>query len=274
MNRSLAVLIVFALILAACQSAATPAPAPQPQQPAIAKPTEPPKPAQPPAAPAPLPTMRATGALPELRPPRSGGQLNPPTLAPTTSSRPIAGTANRQTYRDNNLGLSFQFPAGWRSSITSGPSAPNGIVQQIDLAPRGQISGLKISIIIRQSQGDLLAWLKKELSTGSLLTSTATIEGGIDNVKNYNARAAGYPAIFISGSLPAPGTPTFAHVYVADNQTLYQIIYSSAVPENLTHRAIYLQMLDTLSLSRTTTPGLTLPNTSFTTGVITSTVVP
>ena len=218
--------------------------------------------------------MKATGALPELRPPRSGGQLNPPTLAPTISLRPIAGVTSWQTYRDSNLGLSFQFPAGWRSSITSDPSAPNWIVQQIDLAPRGQISGLKISIIIRQSHGDLLAWLKQELSTGSLLTSTATIEGGLNGVKGYNARAAGYPAIFISGSMPAPGTPTFAHVYVAENQTLYQIIYSSAVPENLTHRAIYLQMLNTLSLSRTTTPGLVLPKTAFTTGVITSTVVP
>jgi hypothetical protein len=272
MNRSLAVLIVFALILAACAtSAPTAAPAPQqPQQPpAMAQPTQPSQP----AAPAPLPTMKATGGLPELRPPRSGGQLNPPTLAPTTSSRPIAGAANWQTYRDNSLGLSFQYPPDWRQSITT--SATRGILQRIEVTHLNQPAGnnAEVLIDIRKSQGDLLTWLKQELPTGRMFDA-AYIEGGLNGVKSYNARIAGMPAIFIYAPEHGSGTPAMAALFVVDNQSIYQFTYSGDIPDNLTNRAIYWQLLNTVAFTRTVTPGLTLLKTSFTTGVITSTVVP
>jgi hypothetical protein len=270
MNRTSVVSIMLILILAACQSAAAPAAAPQ-QPPAMAQPTQPPQP----AAPAPLPTMKATGALPELRPPRSGGQLNPPTLAPTTSSRPIAGTTNWQTYRDNNYGLSFQYPSDWKPAITLNQST--GILQRIEVKHLSQPAGhnAEVLIDIRKTSGDLLAWLKKELPSGSLAISSDTIEGGLANVKNYNARIAGVPAIFIyAPEQPGSGTPTMAAVYVADTQYFYQFTYWGDIPDDLTNRAIYWQLLNTVAFTRTVTPGLILPKTTFTTGVITSTIAP
>lgn len=271
MNRTSVISIVLILILAACQSAAAPAAAPQ-QPPAMAQPTQPPQP----AAPAPQPTMKATGGLPELRPPRSGGQLNPPTLAPTISLRPIAGVTSWQTYRDGDLGLSFQYPNEWKTSITLNSSTSNDILQRIEITPLNPTAELPavIDIDIRKRTGDLLEWVKTALSTGRILSLRAVIEGGSSSVKGYNARVAGAPAIFIFASSVSGAIGVVAEVHVANNPYFYQFTYLSDLHNSLTNRAVYLQLLNTVAFTRTVTPGLTLPKTTFTTGVITSTVAP
>lgn len=271
MNRTSVISIVLILILAACQSAAAPAAAPQ-QPPAIAQPTQPPQP----AAPAPLPTMKATGGLPELRPPRSGGQLNPPTLAPTISLRPIAGVTSWQTYHDGDLGLSFQYPNDWKTSITLNSSTSNDILQRIEITPLNPTAELPavIDIDIRKRTGDLLEWVKTALSTGRILSLRAVIEGGSSSINSYNARVASAPAIFIFASSVSGAIGVVAEVHVADNQYFYQFSYSGDGRNSSVTRAIYLKLLNTATLSGTTSSGVSLPKTAFTTGVITSTVVP
>ena len=251
MNRLIAVLTLLVLVTSACAPTATPAPAPA-------------APAAPAATAAPQPTQ----GLPELRPPVSGGLLNPPTPVPTApGTRPDTANLNDwQVYRDANLGLTFKYPLDWRPTVRWYFPGTIGIVERIEVNPLDQSAGngSQILIDIRTSRGDLLSWLKGQLSTGSLMIGQADLEGSVDS---YNARLGDQPAVFVYAPEHGSGTSNMAQVHAGDDQYFYQFTYIGGSPDNLSNRAIYLQLLGTVSLTGTTPSGLMLPTTAFTPGV-------
>ena len=257
MNRLIAVLTLLVLVTSACAApAATPAPAPA----ATSAPAAP-------AAPAPT-DVPPTQGLPELRPPVSGGLLNPPTPTPTEpGTRPdTANLNNWQVYHDANLGLTFKYPLDWRPTVRWYFPGTIGIVERIEVNPLEQSAGngSQILVDIRTSRGDLLSWLKGQLSTGSLMIGQADLEGSVDS---YNARLGDQPAVFVYAPEHGSGTSNMAQVHAGDDQYFYQFTYIGGSPDNASYRAIYLQLLGTVSLTGTTTSGLMLPTTAFTIGV-------
>jgi len=268
MNRLIAVLTLLVLVTSACAApAATPAPAPAATSaPAAPQPTAAPLPAAP-AAPAPT-AVPPTQGLPELRPPVSGGLLNPPTPTPTEpGTRPdTANLNNWQVYHDANLGLTFKYPLDWRPTVRWYFPGTIGIVERIEVNSLDQSAGngSQILIDIRTSRGDLLSWLKGQLSTGGLMIGPAEIEGNVDS---YNAQLGGYPAVFVYAPGQGSGTSNMAQVHAGDDQYFYQFTYIGGIPDNASYRAIYVQLLGTVSLTGTTPSGLMLPTTAFTTGV-------
>lgn len=268
MTRPFAATIILALILVACQPAApapTAPPVPRTQAPAAPQPTQAPRLTAPPGVIQP-PTAQASPVPPELRPPISGGQLNPPTLAPTISLRPITGVTSWQTYRDGNLGLSFQYPGDWSQSLGQDPQLVRRIIVSRLRQPTG--NNAQIMLEVRKRQGELLAWLSRQLPANLLLINATGLEGGTDSYKKFNASLAGIAAVFLYR--PARGsTADAATVFVDDNQYFYQFTYIGDTPDNRNNRAVFLRLLNTATLSGTTASGVSLPKTAFTTGVIT-----
>ena len=268
-HSHLVFIIVFMLIVSACAPAATPAAAPAAatSAPAAPKPTAAPF-QPPPAAAPPTAAPQATQGLPELRPPVSGGLLNPPTLAPTEpGTQPdTANLNNWQVYHDANLGLTFKYPPAWRPTVRWYFPGTIGIVERIEVNPLDQSTGNSSQILIdvRVSRGDLLSWLQGQLPTGGLMIGQADIEGNVDS---YNARVGDSPAIFVYAPEHGSGTSNMAQVHAGDGQYFYQFTYIGGSPDNASYRAIYLQLLGLVTLTRTASSGLTLPTTAFTTGV-------
>ena len=290
MKRSLALLIVVLLLLAACAPAAAPATqAPAAQAPAapaatketvVTKEVQPAPAAQPTAAPAfptqaPAPAIPPTvaplsTALPEFKPPQSGGVLNPPTLIPTTAGNTsvTSGQAQPQVwidYRDKVTGLAFQHPRDWPLTVSRNNK---GTVESIIVARANQpiTNSVTILIDVRKKQGDLLTWLGQQLPTGLLLIDAKALEGGATSYKAYNARVGNNQAVFLYA--PAHNKISdAAAVQLADNQYFYQITYLGSTPDSLDNRATFLRLLNTLTLSGTTTSGVTLPQTTFTNGI-------
>ena len=271
-HSRLVFIVVLMLIAAACSPAATPAPAPvaatsAPAAPAAPKPTTAPF-QPPPAAAPPTAAPQATQGLPELRPPVSGGLLNPPTPIPTTpGTQPdTANLNNWQVYHDANLGLTFKYPPDWRPTARWYFPGTIGIVERVEVNPLDQSTGNSSQILIdvRTSRGDLLSWLKGQLPTGSLMIGQADMEGNVDS---YNAQLSSYPAVFVYAPEHGSGTSNMAQIHAGDDQYFYQFTYIGGIPDNVSQRAIYLQLLGTVSLTRSVTSGLTLPTTAFTTGV-------
>ncbi len=266
MMRSLIVLIIIAVMLAACAPAA----------PAPTQPIAPAQPTQAPAAPA--PTTEITIAPPELRPPASGGQLNPPTSTPATNttSRSTTNAQAWQLYRDSVLGLSFYYPPDWTQSVTTSVPSAQRVLRRIQIAHFNQAAGNNASILIDvyQRQGDLLAWTRRELPAGSLMIAAEVVENGFTSIRNYNARLAGGPAIFVYTPEHGSGTTAMAALFAVDGRYFYQFTYRGDHPDSLANRAVYLELLSTVTLTQTTTPGLTLSTTSFRTGVVTTTITP
>ncbi len=254
------------LVLTACAPAASPAPT---QAPAAPQPTS--APAQMPA-PAAQPTIASLAtALPEFRPPQSGGVLNPPTPIPTTPGKSSSVTSGQSqpsdwlTYRDSVTGLNFQHPPDWLITLSRNNQ---NTLESVLIARANQplTNTASILIDVRQKQGDLLTWLGRQLPTGSLLLDGSVLENGAASYKNYNARLGSTPAVFVY--TPAHNKRSAAAaLYTADDQYFYQITYLGGTPENSNDRAQFLRLLNTLTLSNTSISGVTLPATTFTTGV-------
>ncbi|NTU65322.1 MAG: hypothetical protein HGB05_18450 [Chloroflexi bacterium] len=271
MKRLLLLLFAAALLLPACQAAApaaTPAPAQKPaeQKPAAAQPTE--APAAAPAQPAPPTLAPLATAQPKAGPPQSGGVLTPPTVVPTLQGNSSVTSGQQppawNTYRDQVSGLTFQYPRNWQTSIGRNNK---GTVASIALARPGQPITNTVSIVIdvRKKQGDLLAWLSKQLPTGLLLIDAQALENA-DGAKTYTARVGNNQAVFIYA--PAHGKlADVAELHTSDNQYFYQVTYLGSTPDNLDSRAVFLHLLNTLTLTGTTSSGVTLPTTTFTNGV-------
>jgi hypothetical protein len=273
MKRSLWLFLVTVLLLAACAAPAaapaTQAPAQKPveQKPAPAQPTE--APAAAPAAPLPTPGLLATG-LPELKPPASGGVLNPPTISPTLSGnssvtsggQPPASTWS--SYRDQASGLAFQHPRDWQTSVSR--NGRSTVVSLVVARARQPISNtVSIVIDVRKKQGELLAWLGQQLPTGLLLIDAKALESP-DSAKSYNARVGNTQAVFLYA--PAHGKiADVAELHAGDNQYFYQVTYLGGTPDNLDNRAAFLHLLNTLTLTGTTSSGATLPTTTFINGI-------
>jgi hypothetical protein len=275
MKRLLALLIVMLSLLAACAAPAA-APATQaPAQPTQAPAAAPAQPAQPPALPtqASAPAVQATQnplatALPELRPPQSGGVLNPPTLIPTLPGNSLVTSGQQApvwtTYRDQVTGLTFQYPRDWQTAIGRNSK---GTLTSVVVARAGQpiTSTASIVIDVRKKQGDLLAWLGQQLPTGLLLIDAKALESP-EGAKTYNARVGNNQAVFLYA--PAHGKiADVAALHIGDNQYFYQVTYLGSTPDNLDNRAAFLHLLNTLTLTGTTSSGVTLPTTTFTNGV-------
>ena len=271
MKHPLALLIV-SLLLAACAAPAvapaTQAPAQQPaeQKPAAAQPTE--APAAAPAQPAPPTLAPLATAQPKAGPPQSGGVLTPPTVVPTLQGNSSVTSGQQppawNTYRDQVSGLTFQYPRNWQTSIGRNNK---GTVASIALARPGQPITNTVSIVIdvRKKQGDLLAWLSKQLPTGLLLIDAQGLEN-VNGAKTYTARVGNNQAVFIYG--PAHGKlADVAELHTSDNQYFYQVTYLGSTPDNLDSRAVFLHLLNTLTLTGTTSSGVTLPTTTFTNGI-------
>jgi hypothetical protein len=288
MKRPLALLIVVLLLLAACSPAATPAapqvvtkevakvvtkevvvtqevPAPAAQP---AKPTEAALPTQRPAQASPPTANPLATALPEFRPPQSGGVLTPPTVVPTltgnssvtSGQQPPAWTA----YRDQVTGLTFQYPRDWAMAVGRNNKAT---VASIMVVRPGQpiTNAVSIMIDVRKKQGDLLAWLSKQLPTGLLLIDAQALENA-GSAKSYNARVGNNQAVFLYA--PAHGKLVdVAELHTGDNQYFYQVTYLGSTPDNLDSRAAFLHLLNTLALTGTTSSGVLLPQSTFTTGI-------
>lgn len=287
MKRLGLLIALSSLVFAACAPAAAPAPTQAPAAPAqpaaqptfASGPTEAPAAAAPqptqayippaPAAPAPTLAPLATG-LPNLKPPPSGGVMNPPTVIPTTagSNAVTSGQTTPNIFRDPALGLTFQYPADWRK--TTGPVAVNPRAQRIELARPSQPAGHNAEILIdvRPKSGDaLLTWVKQRLPTGSLMLSSDYLESSFKNLKDYNARLNGLPAIFVYQPEHGSGTPNMAALFVADKQSVYQFTYHGDIPDDSVNRVAYLRLLNTVTLSGTTRSGITLPASAFTAGI-------
>jgi hypothetical protein len=190
-----------------------------------------------------------------------------PTIASTlTATSPAAD--GWQVYHDASFGLSLQYPSDWRQSIRWYSPGWHGIVERIEVTHLSQPTGENAEILIDiwQSQHDLLTWLH-DRSPDSLALNSATIEDGLDTLTRYNAQLAGYPAVFVYDREHNSGTPDVADVFVADGQRIYRFMYWGDVPDNLANRATYLRILETVSLANSTLQGLSLPKTSFITGV-------
>ena len=278
MKRSLALLSVVLLLLAACAApAATPAtqaPAAQPTsapaaaQPAPVQPTQPGLPTLA-AAPAAQPTLNPLAtSLPEFRPPQSGGALNPPTAIPTLPGNSSVTSGQQppawNTYRDQVSGLTFQYPRDWQTAI--GRNGKDTVVSIVVARPAQLITNtVSIVIDVRKKQGDLLTWLARQLPTGLLLIDAKALEVA-DSAKSYNARVGNNQAVFIYA--PAHGKlAAVAELHTGDNQYFYQVTYLSGTPDNLDDRAAFLHLLNTLTLTGTTSSGVTLPTTTFVNGI-------
>ena len=274
MNRLLILFVVMLVPLAACAPAATPAPTQAPAQPAM------PAPAQPtqgviatvaPAAAAPtIGALLATG-MPELKPPQSGGVLNPPTIVPTSvGNRAVtSGQTALRTFRDLTTGLTFQYPADWQQAINSTAANPQAPIKRIEISHLSQPIGHNVDVLIdvRPKRGELLTWVLQQLPTGSLILSSNYIEGGFKNLKDYNAKLNGLPAIFVYQPEHGSGTPDMAALFAADQQNFYQFTYHGDIPDDNANRLVYLRLLNTATLSGTTQSGVALPPTVFTSGV-------
>jgi hypothetical protein len=228
MKRPLWLLLAAVFLLAACGGAAAPATitAPTQQKPAEPRPAAPtaaPKPTEAPAAPAqPAPATSAPflpTALPGLKQPISGGVLNPPTIVSTPGNNPANVDATTQsnwaTYRDEAIGLSFQYPSGWQKQIEQG-SQP---IQRITLGQAGQPGGITTTLVIDvwKKPGDLLTWLRTQLPAGRLLIGSSGLEGGNNSYQHFNANLASQPAIFLYR--PAKSSTTDrAALFAADKQ--------------------------------------------------------
>ncbi len=269
MKRLVALLSVVPFLLAACGGpAATPAtqapaaPAAQPLQPVL--------PTQAPAAAAQPTTSALATTLPELRPPQSGGALNLPTIIPTLPGSSSV-TSGRQTpasqwntYRDQVSGLTFQYPRGWQTAI--GRNGKDTVASIVLARPNQPITNTAAILIdVRNKQGDLLAWLGQQLPTGLLLIDAKALEGPT-GVKSYNARSGSSPAMFLYA--PAHGKLVdVAELHTGDSQYFYQVTYLGSTPDNLDDRAMFLHLLNTLTLTGTTASSVTLPTTTFVNGV-------
>jgi hypothetical protein len=258
-------------MLAACQPAATPAPTQAPaekpaeQKPAAAEPTTAPAV---PAQPAPPTQALLATAQPKANPPQSGGVLNPPTNVPTPRNNPAnvdaSARLNWPTYRDDTIGLAFQYPDDWQRQIEQGPQ----LVRRIIFSPARQPGekNATLTIDVRKKQGDLLTWLRTQIPTGQLLIGSAGLEGGSTSYQRINASLAGLPAVFLYR--PAKSSaPDLAALFTADNQHIYQFTYLGDIPDDLANRAIYLHLLNAVVISGSVSSGVALPSTGFTTGV-------
>lgn len=292
MRRPLALLIAISLLLAACAPAAAPAPTGAPAaatrevekvatkaaeptqeapavQPAPAQPTKVAAPTQAPAEPAfqPTPKILAT-ALPEFKPPKSGGVLTPPTVVPTLPGNSSVTSGQQppawNTYRDPVTGLSFQYPRDWATAI--GRNSQGTVASIVVIRPGQPITNAaSIVIDVRTKQGDLLAWLSKQLPTGLLLIDAKALENA-DSARTYNAQVGNHQAVFVYA--PAHGKINdVAELHTSDNQYFYQVTYLGSAPDNLDYRAAFLHVLNTLTLTGTTSSEVTLPVTTFTDGV-------
>jgi hypothetical protein len=273
MKRPCLLILAAALLLSACSPAATPAPQAPAQRPAAAQPTTAPAaPAAPamPAQPAPATLAALPTALPKANPPQSGGVLNPPTIMPTLLGNSSVTSGQQpplsvwNTYRDQVSGLAFQYPRDWQTAIGRGSQ---GTVASIVVARPIQPVTNTVSIVIdvRKKQGDLLAWLSRQLPTGSLLIDTKALESA-DGARSYNAQAGNSPAVFLYA--PAHGRlADVAELHTADRQYFYQVTYLGGSPDHLDNRAAFLHLLNTLTLTGTTSSGITLPATTFVNGV-------
>ncbi len=271
MKRLCLLIAVGSLWLAACAPAATPAPAQAP----AAQPTQAPAAAAPqptqayiapaPAAPAATSAPLATG-LPNLRPPQSGGVLNPPTLVPTSTGNTsvTSGQTTFNTWRDPASGLAFQYPADWQAANDRNSRANFAtIILTRTAATKNDTATILIDI--RRKQGDLLTWLGQQLPIGSLRIDATALEGA-NSYKSYNARVSNTPAVFLYA--PAHGQlAAVAALHTGDNQRFYQVTYLGSTPDNLDNRAAFLHVLNTLTLTGTTSSGVTLPTTAFINGV-------
>lgn len=271
MKRPCLLLLAAVLLLSACAPAATPAPTQAPaQKPAAAQPTAaaavPAAPAQPaPATQAPLPT-----ALPKANPPQSGGVLNPPTIIPTlpgnssvtSGQQPLVSEWN--TYRDQVSGLTFQYPREWQTAI--GRNSKSAVASIVVARPNQPVTNtVSIVIDVRKKQGDLLAWLSQQLPTGLLLIDPKALESA-DGAKSYNAQVGNSQAVFLYA--PAHGKlADVAELHTGDRQYFYQVTYLGSTLDNLDNRAAFLHLLNTLTLTGTTSSGVTLPTTTFISGV-------
>lgn len=261
MRRPIVLLVVLGL-LAACAPAA---PTPTPKQPAPA-PQATSGPALPSMPAAPAPTLAPTKGQPGLRPPGSGGVLPIPTLE--TLPTPIVNVPNADNtgwiaYRDQNTGLAFQYPPDWQFKTEQ--RASTGILLRLSISRLNQSAGNNAQILVdvRRGSGDLLKWVKGELPLGSLMIDDKTIEGGAARLTDYNARLAGLPAVFLFAPKHGTGTPDMAEVHVAAAGYFYQFTYFGDIPDNKDNRAVYLQLLATVTVSGTTTASLALPQTAF-----------
>jgi len=271
MKRSLALLVVV-LLLAACAAPAaapaTQAPAQQPaeQKPAAAQPTE--APAAAPAQPAPPTLAPLATAQPKAGPPQSGGVLTPPTVVPTLQGNSSVTSGQQppawNTYRDQVTGLTFQYPRDWATAVGRNTT---GTVTSIVLARPGQPVTNTASIVIdvRKKQGDLLTWLGQQLPTGLLLIDARALENAA-SAKSYNARVGNNQAVFLYASAHSK-LADVAALHTGDNQYFYQVTYLGSAPDNLDNRAAFLHLLNTLTLTGTTSSGVTLPTTTFINGV-------
>lgn len=271
MKRPCLLLLAAVLLLSACAPAATPAPTQAPaQKPAAAQPTAaaavPAAPAQPaPATQAPLPT-----ALPKANPPQSGGVLNPPTIIPTlpgnssvtSGQQPLVSEWN--TYRDQVSGLTFQYPREWQTAI--GRNSKSAVASIVVARPNQPVTNtVSIVIDVRKKQGDLLAWLSQQLPTGLLLIDPKALESA-NGAKSYNAQVGNSRAVFLYA--PAHGKlADVAELHTGDRQYFYQVTYLGSTLDNLDNRAAFLHLLNTLTLTGTTSSGVTLPTTTFISGV-------
>jgi hypothetical protein len=87
-----------------------------------------------------------------------------------------------------------------------------------------------------------------------------------DSARSYNARAGNSPAVFIYA--PAHGQlAAVAELHTGDRQYFYQVTYLGGTPDNLDDRAAFLHLLNTLTLTGTTSSGVTLPATTFSNGI-------
>lgn len=290
MNRTFILLSAVLWLLAACSPAApaaTPAPAQQPArpQPAIAPTLEFPMaapasaatsaPAAMPGAPAPQTTPLLQGtALPNFKPPQSGGALNPPTASATLRNNPANVPAtpppNWEIYREATTGLLFQRPRDWRIAISRGNK--DTLLSLLLTRSASPITNTpSILIDVRPRSGELLAWLSKQLPAGRLLIDARSLEGGAAADQSLNAQLAAQPAVFVFA--PAHDkTSAAAALFTADQKYVYQFTYLSDTPEQAANRLIYLRLLNTVLLSNTTTTGVMLPTTTFTTGLDLTTI--
>jgi hypothetical protein len=273
-------LLAAVLLLSACSPAASPAPQAPVQKPAEAKPTTAPAAAQPaPAQPTqaalstPAPAIQPTRqplatALSEFKPPQSGGVLNPPTIIPTLPGNSSVTSGQQppawSTYRDQVTGLTFQYPRDWQTAVGRNSK---GTLASIVVARPGQPITNAVSIVIdvRKKQGDLLTWLSQQLPAGLLLIDAKALESP-DGARSYTARVGNNQAVFMYA--PAHGKiADVAELHTGDNQYFYQVTYLGSAPDNLASRAAFLHVLNTLTLTGTTSSGVTLPATAFSNGL-------